>query len=337
MFMFYWPWLILLLPLPLLARLFLPVNRKTNANLMPTIRFPALHRLQVAFLASPRDHQPSGRWFLTILSLLWLSLLLAVMRPQFVDQFTDVQNQGYDLMMVVDISGSMEALDFSTKRKTISRLDVTKNVVEKFVRERQGDRVGLIVFGEQAFLHVPLTLDTLSVSHMLNNVLPGMAGSGTAIGDAIGLAVHNLRNRPEGSRVIVLLTDGKDTASSISPLKVADLAKDYNIRIYAIGVGNDGPVPYPNGRGGIVMAEIPLDEELLKKIAGLTNGKYFHASSEQALQEIYFKINSLEKTESNIRTYLICQPLYHYPLTIAAALLLILCFMPLYRRFAYGA
>jgi Ca-activated chloride channel family protein len=335
MFQFYWPWMSCLLPLPIVARLLLPASKKVDR--VPELRFPALHRLQIAFPASQNNVKLSSRWFLLTLSLLWLSLVLAVMRPQWVEQLTSVQNQGYDLMLAVDISGSMQALDFSTSKAVMSRLDATKNVVGKFVHDRQGDRIGLILFGEHAYLQVPLTLDTVSVEHMLHNALSGMAGPTTAIGDAIGLAVRNLRDRPEGSRVIILLTDGEDTASSIPPLEAAKLAKQYGIRIYTIGVGRDGPVPYPNDRGGIVMVEVPIDETLLKEIAHLTNGDYFRATDEQVLQAIYSKINALEKTKANVRTYMIREPLYRYPLSIAAALLLILCFVPFYRGPAYGA
>lgn len=337
MFMFYWPWLILLLPLPLLAVILLPRSKKAGTIKVPELRFPGLHRLEMAFGLCQQNFKPSRRLFLVILSLFWLFLVLAVMRPQFVDQFSQVENEGYDLMLAVDISGSMRALDFSTNEKAISRLDATKDVVGKFVEERQGDRVGLILFGEHAYLQVPLTLDTLSVSHMLNNAVSGMAGQATAIGDAIGLAVKNLRDRPEGSRVIVLLTDGVDTSSSIPPLEATKLAKQYGIRIYTIGVGRNGLVPYPNDRGGIEMVQVPMDEERLKEIASKTDGYYFRATDQQALQNVYDRINELEKTKANTRTYLIHKALYPYPLFMAAILLLILwVFLPFYRRGIHG-
>jgi len=231
----------------------------------------------------------------------------------------------------------MRALDFSDKENVISRLDVTKDVVSKFVRERQGDRVGLILFGEHAYLHVPLTLDTISVSHMLNNAVSGMAGDATSIGDAIGLAVRNLRERPEGSRVIILLTDGEDTASTVPPLEAAKLAKQYGIRIYTIGVGKDGPVPYPDDFSGVVMAELPMDEELLKDIASETGGKYFLATDADTLENIYDTINTLEKTKSEAKEYLIRRPLYRYPVGAACFLFLLLCLAPIYRRVTHGA
>lgn len=336
MFMFHWPWLCLLLPLPLVVRLLLPRSKKSEVNTTPELRFPDLSLLQKAFSGHQHKGSPFDRLFLVILSLSWLFLVLAVMRPQLVDQYSQIQNEGYDLMVAIDISGSMQALDFSTKEKMVNRLDVTKEVVGKFVRERHEDRIGLILFGENAFLQVPLTLDTSSVNYMLSNAIPGLAGFGTAIGDAIGLGVRNLRERPEGSRVIILLTDGVDTASSIPPLEATKLAKQYGIRIYSIGVGKNGAVPFPDDHGRIQMVKVPMDEDLLKEIATITDGKYFRATDQFALQDIYDKINQLEKTKSNVRTYLIQKPLYRYPLGIAVVLLLILSLFPFYRRITYG-
>ena len=215
----------------------------------------------------------------------------------------------------------------------ISRLDVTKEVVGKFVLGRQGDRVGLVTFGENAYLHVPLTLDTVSVSRMLNDTVAGMAGNATAIGDAIGLSVKTLRDRPEGSRVLVLLTDGDDNASSIPPLEAANLAKQYGIRIYTIGVGRNGPVPFPTQTGGYALANVTMDEVLLKEIANITGGQYFLATDQKALQSIYDKIDVLEKTEANHSTFFVRKPLYYYPLGAAMLTLFALSLSQIrYRR-----
>ncbi len=336
MFIFYWPYLALLLPLPVLIWWLMPASKSIKTEAAPKLIFPAMDRLKAAFPKGGHFPKQSNKFFLLLLALSWICLVLAMMRPQLVDQFTHVQNEGYDLMLAVDISGSMRALDFSTNMEIISRLDMTKTVVGKFVRERVGDRVGLILFGEQAYLHVPLTLDTISISHMLNNAVSGMAGDATSIGDAIGLAVRNLRERPEGSRVLVLLTDGEDTASAIPPMEAAKLAKQYGIRIYTIGVGKDGSVPYPDDRGGVTMVRMSLNEGLLIDIAQETNGQYFRATDGNTLAQIYNKINTLEKTKSETREYLIREPLYRYPLCIAAVLLLAIGFIPFYRRVAYG-
>lgn len=325
MFQFYWPWFTLLLPLPFLVRWLAPSKKKNHA---PELRFPALHRLVTAFPSYHVTRSKSNLSFLIPLSLSWLFLVIALMQPERVDQFTQVKNQGHDLILAVDISMSMQALDFSTKTKSISRLDVTKEVVGKFALSRKGDRVGLVTFGQHAYLHVPLTLDTVSVSRMLNNTVSGMAGNATAIGDAIGLSVRTLRERPEGSRVLVLLTDGEDNASSIPPLEAAKLAKQYGIRIYTIGVGRSGAVPFPTGHGGYGMANVSIDEDLLKEIAALTGGQYFQATDKKALESIYNKIDELEKTEANLSIFLIREPLYQYPLALSMLLLLIASVIP---------
>lgn len=318
MFHFYWPWFALLLPLPLLFRWIVPAKPVGEFQL----RFPALERLKAAF-PSAAARKRSSRFSLFSLYCIWLLLVLALMQPEKVDQYTSVKNHGYDLMLAVDISGSMQAVDFSTPAKIVNRLDVTKDVVSKFVMGRQGDRIGLITFGERAYLHVPLTLDTLSVSKMLDQTVIGMAGNATAIGDAIGLSVRTLRERPEGSRVLVLLTDGEDNSSSLPPLEAAKLAKQYGIKIYTIGVGKNGNVPFPTNMGGYRLAQVTIDEELLKEVAALTGGHYFQATDRKALTSIYEKINELEKTESNENVYFIREALYYYPLGIAIGFLLL--------------
>lgn len=337
MFQFYWPWMALLLPLPLLIMRFFPSKQNHQKETIPEIYFPALDRLKGAFPVYSMEKILSDRLFIFLLSLSWFSLVFALMQPEKVDQFTQMKNKGYDLMLAVDISVSMQALDFSTKTKTISRLDITKEVVGRFVLGRQGDRVGLITFGENAYLHVPLTLDTASVSKMLGDTVSGMAGNATAIGDAIGLSVRTLRERPEGSRVLVLLTDGEDNASSIPPLEAAKLAKQYGIRIYTIGIGKNGPVPFPTNAGGYGLVMVQMDENLLKEIASITGGQYFLATDQNALKSIYAKINELEKTESNESLYLVREPYYQIPLSIAMGLLLLLSFYQLlYRRISCG-
>lgn len=331
MFHFYWPWFALLFPVPFLIRYIVPPSKKKDA---PLIHFPALNRLKSAFPSLMGGQNSSNYLFITLFSLFWIFLVLALMQPEKVDQFQQVKNKGYDLMLAVDISASMQAVDFSTKTKAISRLDVTKDVVSKFVMGRQGDRVGLVTFGENAYLHVPLTLDTLSVSRMLNDTVSGMAGNATAIGDAIGLSIRTLREQPEGSRVLVLLTDGEDNSSSLPPLEAAKLAKQYGIKIYTIGVGKKGPVPFPSAFG-YSMVEMPIDEDLLKEIASQTGGQFFRATDQKALESIYGKINELEKTESNQTIYLIREPFYYYPLGISMLFLLLLSLYNFqFRRFA---
>jgi Ca-activated chloride channel homolog len=227
-------------------------------------------------------------------------------------------------------------MDYTRDGEQVSRLEVVKGVVSDFVAQRQGDRVGLILFGSNAYLHIPLTLDTLSVRKMVNNTAVGEAGDMTAIGDAIGLAVRNLRDRPEKSRIIILLTDGVDNASTIPPLAAAQLAQQYGIRVYTIGVGSNGPVPMTDENGQTVVADSDLDEGLLRKIAAMTGGSYFRAADTEALRKIYAQINRLEKTQADTRGYIILRPLYRYPLGGALALLLLLSLLPFLKAPRHG-
>jgi Ca-activated chloride channel family protein len=328
MFQFYAPYFALLLPLPFLIRMLFPCRKKNKA---PEIHFPALERLKNAFPSNSVKN--STGFFSFLLYLSWIFLVLALMQPEKVDQFNKVNNKGYDLMLALDISGSMQAVDLSTSSKIISRIDATKEVVSKFVRARDKDRLGLITFGQSAYLHVPLTPDTVAVSRMLNDIVIGMAGNGTAIGDAIGLAVRTLRTRPGDSKILVLLTDGEDNASSIPPIEAAKLAKQYGIRIYTVGIGKKGPVPFPTNFGGYALAETVMDEELLKQIAEMTGGAYFLATDKKALESIYTQIDVLEKTEVEHSIHFIREPLFAYPLSVSLLLLFILTFM---RKMQYG-
>jgi Ca-activated chloride channel family protein len=335
MFSFAWPWMVVLLALPFLARGLGRRAKVKNAPSAPEISFPDINRLRAIF-SQQQPRNSSGRIYLPILALLWLGLVGALMRPELVDQIAQLRTSGYDLMLAVDLSGSMQALDYQQNGEQVSRINVVKSVVSNFVAQRRGDRVGLILFGSNAFLHVPLTLDTLSVRNMLNNTAVGEAGDQTAIGDAIGLAVQNLRNRPERSRIIVLLADGVDNASTIPPIEAAELARQYRIRIYAIGVGSQGPVPFPVGFGQTVTTEFDLDEELLRKIASTTGGSYFRAANTKALQDIYAQINRLEKTQAEARSYSVRRPLYRYPLNAALILLLLLGLLPIPEKLRHA-
>ena len=336
MFSFAWPWMIVLAPLPLLVWAILRTPAKTQAVGEPEISFPHIERLRNIFPSYATSRPRRNIWQTAILALLWLSLVGTMMRPQLVDQFTQVKSEGHDLMLAVDLSGSMHALDFATATDRVNRLDVIKAVVGKFVEEQKNDRIGLVLFGSSAYVRVPLTSDTTSVAKMLDNMEIGEAGDSTAIGDAIGLAVKNLRDRPAKSRVLILLTDGADNASTIPPLEATKLAAQYGIRIYTIGVGSNGPVPIPDQDGNIVIAQMVLDEGLLKQIADMTGGSYFRATDTTALESIYNKINQLEKTEAESHTYLIRKPLYRYPLGAGMAMLMLLSLMPLFKRGSYA-
>jgi len=332
MFSFNWPYFVILLPLPLLVWWLWPMAASNTTPLdedsQTALLHPALQRLEKAF-SGHYVATASGHWLsLSLLSMLWVALVMSLMQPQWLRPHTEVKTRGYDLMLAVDLSRSMLALDFTVQGQRVNRLQVVKGVVGRFINQRQGDRIGLILFGDNAYLQAPLTLDSDAVRKMLDNAMPRIAGDGTSIGDAVGLAVKKLRERPASSRILILLTDGENTAGSLPPEQAALLAAQYQIRIYTVGVGTHGEVPFPDeATGRITMEAMNIDESLLQKIAEQTGGAYFRATDAQALERIYAEINQLEKTEAESRTVLIPEPLFRIPLGIALLMLLALAWL----------
>jgi Ca-activated chloride channel family protein len=318
------PWFALLLPLPWLARWLLPPRpvRSDEAPETAELLYPSVGRLVASFTVLAPGWGLPTRVQQALIALVWVALVAALMRPQWLEARQDVVSPGYDLVLAVDTSRSMKALDFTVEGRRVNRMAVVKGVVGRFIEQRQGDRVGLIVFGDGAYLQAPLTTDGQAVRAMLDGVVPGMAGDATAIGDAVGLAVKKLRDRPPGSRVLVLVTDGENTAGSLPPLEAARLASRYGIRVYTVGVGSKGKVPFPDDRGGITYEDMQIDERLLEEIATLTGGAAYLATDTQALEAIYQRIDALEKTEAETRTTLVPVSLHRWPLGVAMAALL---------------
>jgi Ca-activated chloride channel family protein len=274
-----------------------------------------------------------------LLALLWVGLIVALMRPQWLEPHTEERSEGYDLMLAVDASHSMEALDFTVSGEQVSRMQVVKGVMGRFIEGRQDDRVGLIIFGSRAFVLSPLTLDRAAVRHLLDDLVARIAGDGTAMGDAIGLGVKKLRERPPGSRVLVLIADGENTAGTIPPLVAAQLAASEGVRIYTIGVGSDRKeVPIVENGRLITRDDLGFDEAVMRRIAETTEGAYFRATDTSALESIYRRIDELEKSKAESRTVMIPHPLYRWPLGVALAALLLLGLFPgaRARRFNRG-
>jgi Ca-activated chloride channel family protein len=249
------------------------------------------------------------------------------MRPQWLEPYTEVRTEGYDLMLAIDTSRSMEAMDFTVGGRQVTRMAVVKGVIGRFIRAREGDRIGLVAFGSQAFVLSPMTLDNQAVYSLVDNIVSRMAGDGTAIGDAIGLGVKKLRERPEGSRILILVTDGENTEGSLPPQLAAKLAAHEGIRIYTIGVGSKGLVPFFED-GRMTQVKMEIDEELLTEVAAITGGEYFRATDSDALEKIYQRIDALEKTQAESRTVMIPRPLYRWPLGLALLALLLLGLFP---------
>ena len=337
MFEFHWPWMALLLLLPLLVRYFWPQPATEQDELtegrQTTLLHPSLVHLQEAFQTHTPKKPLAARVYTWLLALLWLCLVLALMRPQWLEPYTENRTAGYDLMLAVDASHSMNALDFTLKGQQVSRMQVVKGVVGKFIEGRQGDRIGLVIFGSQAYVLSPLSFDRRAVSSLLSSVIPRIAGDGTAMGDALGLGVKKLRERPEGSRVMLLIADGENTAGIIPPLKAAQLAAREGIRIYSIGVGsNREDVPIMENGRVIYRDDLGFNEEVMREIAETSGGAYFRGTDTEALEQIYQQIDALEKTEAESRTVFIPSPLYHWPLGVGLCCLLVMGLFPEGRK-----
>lgn len=332
MLSFAWPWMGLLLIVPvslwLLQRHRGYVSTDTRERKV-TLLHPDLQNLQQAFTTHRPEIPVGTRVYYLLLGLLWIGLTVALMRPQWLEPHTEERSEGYDLMLSVDASHSMEALDFTVADKQVSRMQVVKGVMSRFVEGRDNDRVGLIIFGSHAFVLSPLTLDRKAVRRLLEDIVPRIAGDGTAMGDGIGLGVKKLRERPPGSRVMILIADGENTAGTIPPLVAAQMAAIEGIRIYAIGVGSDKKeVPIMENGHLIIRDDLGFDEAVMQRIAETTGGSYFRATDTTALESIYGRIDELEKSKAESRTVMIPHPLYRWPLGIALLALLALGLFP---------
>jgi Ca-activated chloride channel homolog len=227
--------------------------------------------------------------------------IIALARPQSFSSGENIYSEGIDIAMVLDISSSMLAEDFSP-----NRLEASKNVIKSFIADRHSDRIGLVIFSREAFTQCPLTIDYNVLNELLREVKSGMIEDGTAIGNAIANGVNRLKDSEAKSKIIILVTDGVNNAGEVNPLSAAEIAKTFGIRIYTIGVGTLGEAPYPVKTAfgtRYQMVPVEIDENLLKKVAAETNGKYYRAVNNRKLQEIYTEIDQLERTKVEVTTY----------------------------------
>ncbi len=256
-------------------------------------------------------------------------LMLAMARPQTGRTQTQVRTEGIDIVLVIDTSGSMQALDLDASRriaKRRNRLEVVKSVVDEFVEKRDNDQIGLVVFGAEAFTQCPLTLDHGIVATFMERLEIGMAGDATAIGSALGTAVKRLKKSEAESKVIILLTDGRSNAGALSPAKAAEVAAAFDVKIYTIGAGGREKAPFiVDSLFGkqVIYQDVEIDEVTLRRIAGATGGEYFRAEDERALQEIYQQIDQLEKTEITMSSYMEYNEQFRWFVIPALALLLL--------------
>ncbi len=304
-------WMLALLPAPLLLRRVLPPVERGEAAL-------AVSLLQGADSAVPPGGATRPDLAAWCLWGIWALLLLAASRPYWLDDPVSRISSGRDLMLAVDISGSMSEPDMTIDARGASRLEVLKLVVDDFIERRAGDRVGLILFGTNAYAFVPLTFDLETLRHLLDDISTGLAGRRTAIGDAIGLAVKSLREQEARHKVLILVTDGSNTAGFQDPVTSALLARRQGLRIYTIGVGSDAEtLRRTYGTQGIPEGSA-LDEPTLRRIAGVTGGRYFRATDRAALEQIYAELDRLEPVDHEFRAFRPRRELFALPLALCA-------------------
>ena len=311
---FEWPWLLTALPLPLLVRWLLPANTPLEQS---ALKVPFLDDFSDGKIPLISKHQ---QWPLLLATIAWFLLVIACTRPQWLGEPIEQAVSGRDLMLAVDLSGSMEEQDFLINKNPVDRLTAIKWVASDFINRRIGDRIGLILFGTQAYLQTPLTFDRKTVLTLLNESAIGLAGENTAIGDAIGLAVKRLKNQPANSRVLILLTDGANTAGEVSPLKAAELAAANQLKIYTIGVGADEMIVRSFFGNRKVNPSRDLDENTLVKVAESTGGRYFRARNSEELNNIYMLLDKLEPVEKDKQYFRPRSELYFWPLSLALGL-----------------
>ncbi|MDY0250353.1 MAG: VWA domain-containing protein [Pseudomonas sp.] len=329
MFEFAWPWMVLLLPLPWLVHRYLAPVRKQD----PELYVPFFNALQTL-----DSTQQSGlfawRSQTAVYLLIWFLLVGAAARPQLQGELLEQPNSGRDLLIALDVSSSMLYSDMMLDQQSISRMDFVKHLLNTFISERHGDRLGLILFGSQAYLQAPLTYDHHSVRTWLNEAQPGIAGTDTSIGDAIGLAIKRLRMRPAKHRVLVLITDGANTSGVMSPLAAAQLAARYQIRIYTIGIGNR--ITAETAENIHDTSGLNLDEQTLQKMAEISAGQYFHATQATDLSTIHTVLNRLEPAVQRHTAQRRIEQLYSWPLASAWLLSMLLIGQRVYRTYRHN-
>lgn len=307
-----WPWLALWLPLPWLLRRWLHASPQ-----------PALQALRVpwyALLGGTQAGAVTKPLLAAIAGMAWVLLLLAAVRPQWVGDIEQLPVTGRDLLLAVDVSGSMDTQDMILDKQAVNRLTVVKQVAGDFIQRRRGDRVGLILFGTRAYLQTPLTFDTETTATVLAEAEIGLAGRETAIGDAIGLAVKRLRQDAAAKRVVILLTDGANTSGEVQPLQAAEFAAREGLTLYTVGVGADEMMVRDFFGARRINPSADLDEDTLRAVAERTGGAYFRARDTQGLADIYRRLDELEPVASDQESIRPVDEVFYWPL--AGALLL---------------
>lgn len=315
MFEFAWPWMFALLPLPLLVWWWLPPFRARQAS----VQIPFFERVANATGQTPQRgavvlQRRATQMIAAVI--IWLLIVAALARPQWVSDPLTREVSARDLILAVDISGSMDQTDFrGSDGQTLTRLDGVKRVIKDFIARRQGDRIALILFGTRAYVQVPFTRDLATAQQLLDQTQVGMAGQQTAIGDTIGLAIKTFEKSTAKQKLLILLTDGNDTASRVPPEHAADIAQQNGVVVYTIGVGD----PAASG-------ENRVDLGVLQNVASTTHGQFFRAEDGAQLQAIYADIDRLAPIQLQTLSWRPKLPLFQWPLGAALLLSLLLWF-----------
>lgn len=304
-----WPWMLLLLPLPWLIARFAPPAARGDAIELP---------LSLTSLAGVEEQARQRPW---IALLAWFALLIAASRPIWLGDPVALPASGRDIVLAVDLSGSMDERDISYQGRTVQRLAVVQAVAGEFLERRVGDRVGLVLFGERAYLQSPLSLDRPTTRQLLDEAEVGLAGQKTAIGDAIGMSVkHLLAAGRNDDKVVILLTDGESNAGHLGPLKAAELAAQSGVRVHTIGFSGEQTIrlgPFVQSR------QSPIDAQTLKRVAETTGGRFFTAQSVAALEQIYALLDEIEPVEVASLSFRPQTALFYWPLSMALLLALL--------------
>ena len=313
-----WWWLLGLLPLPLFVKFIPPASR----HVVSALTIPFLRRQQTLSLIPNRSRLASlSLW------LFWICLVVAACRPFWLGEATHRTVTGRDLMVAIDISGSMKEADMIVGSSFSTRIDVLKTVVKEFINRREGDRLGLILFGTRAYTYVPLTFDREALNELLVDVSTGLAGRLTAIADAIGIAIKSLGEQEARNKVLILVTDGSNTAGDDDPLNAARVANFVGMTIYTIGVGNDEATMRQLTEEQNLPPGTALNEKLLRRIAAVTGGQYFRARDSASLERIYEALDKLEPATLDAPFHRPRTDLFQWPLSIGlSAIVGFLCY-----------
>lgn len=327
MISFAWPWLLVLLPLPLLVYFVSPKKNITSAALKVPVLLPGVNSK-----ATAATEQRVATWFVAII---WLLLVISATRPQWLGDVIEIPAKGREMMIAVDLSGSMRIEDMQHNGQQVDRLTMLKKLLGEFIERRQGDRLGLILFGDDAYMQAPMTFDRTTVQQMLDESVIGLVGQKTAIGDAMALAVKRFVDKKESNRVLLLVTDGQNTSGKIMPDQALELAKAKNVTIYTIGIGADVMLERSLFGTRKVNPSRDLDEAMLTQIAKQTKGSYFRAKDGASMTKIYQLLDQLEPVEQDQQQMRPLTSLYYYPLALAFILIFIQMYLVQYTQFNF--